>query len=115
MNKYCFIIIVLFFANQIQAKNIESQIIDENGVPLEYVNVTLFALPDTTYISGTTTDEKGYFTIKNIPENIDVLLRISFIGYNDVEKKLRQSDLNNKLSPIILHETYWFGRSNHYR
>ena len=53
---------------------------DKANVPVSYATVTLYALPDTTYISGTITDTEGRFKLKTV-ENQQLLLQASCIGY----------------------------------
>ena len=44
------------FANVL---DVSGKVIDENGNPLEFVNVVLLSLPDSTFIQGATTNEQG--------------------------------------------------------
>ena len=57
-------------------------IIDEQGLPLAYANVTLFNPADSTLLSGGVSNEAGVFVIPyNQPT---VLARISFVGYKTI-------------------------------
>lgn len=47
---------------------------DESGNPLQYANISIQGNN-----KGTTTDENGYFTLKNVPYNATI--SVSFIGY----------------------------------
>ncbi len=59
---------------------IKGTIHDNMDHPIEYVNVALFSLPDTTLIGGSVTDSVGNFTIaSNEIEN--TFLQISMLGY----------------------------------
>jgi hypothetical protein len=40
---------------------------DSSKQPLEYVNVVLLSLPDSTLVTGTTTNRKGTFRIVSLP------------------------------------------------
>lgn len=64
------------FANVL---DVSGKVIDENGNPLEFVNVVLLSLPDSTFIQGATTNEQGEF---NITTDInDGVLKVSCVGY----------------------------------
>lgn len=54
---------------------------DDSGNPLEFVNVTLMALNDSTLIDGTVTDMTGKFTV--LGNGIPVFMRISAMGFED--------------------------------
>ena len=61
------------------AKTIIGRVINELGQPMAYVNVTELDQADSTFISGTITQEDGTFAI-NILQN-NSLLRVSSLGY----------------------------------
>ena len=83
MNKFTLLIYLLFWCSlniNSQDNIIQGKIINNNGLPLEFANVTLHSLPDSALITGTITDNNGAFTLtaKKIANNF---LKISFIGY----------------------------------
>lgn len=51
-----------------------------SSVPIEYANIVLFKVKDSTLINGVVTDEKGKFRIEKIPYG-KYFIRINFIGY----------------------------------
>lgn len=62
---------------------IKATVVDINNNPIEFANVTIHALPDSSLISGTVTNIRGQFAIEsNMIEN--VFLRISMLGYETV-------------------------------
>lgn len=66
--------------------NVTGKIIDESnnqGVP--FVNVGLFRVVDSAFVSGTASDDKGVFKLQAVP-NGEMLLKISAIGYELFEK-----------------------------
>jgi len=73
--------------------------------PLSYVNVILKTEPDSSFVTGTVSDDEGRFTLSNIkPDNY--LLEFSFIGYNTKTQKLYVGELSDFLdvSTIELEE-----------
>ena len=46
-----------------QAQTISGKLVDEENRPLAYANVVLLSLPDSTFVSGATSDEMGDFRI----------------------------------------------------
>ena len=63
-------------------RHLTGTIIDEQGLPLAYANVTLFNPADSTLLSGGVSNEAGVFVIPyNQPT---VLARISFVGYKTI-------------------------------
>ena len=55
------------------------RVVDENGNPMPFVNVVLLSLPDSAFVQGAITDEKGNFRIATALNS--GLLKISSIGY----------------------------------
>ena len=59
---------------------IQGRVTDANNQPIEFANVVLYSLPDSTLVTGTITDKNGEFSLTaNDIEN--AFLKISFIGY----------------------------------
>ncbi|HAB28868.1 MAG TPA: hypothetical protein DCE27_15130, partial [Xanthomarina gelatinilytica] len=54
--------------------------IDHN--PVYFANALLLSVKDSTAIKGTSTNEQGFFELKNVQEE-DYLIKISFIGFKD--------------------------------
>ena len=73
---------LLGFTGMVNAQsNITGKIIDETnnqGVP--FVNVGLFRVADSAFVSGAASDDKGAFTLQAVPKG-EMLLKISAIGY----------------------------------
>jgi hypothetical protein len=61
-------------------QTISGIVIDEQQQPIEFANVVLFSLPDSTMITGSITNEKGEFTL-NCENEKNAFLKILFIGY----------------------------------
>jgi len=54
----------------------------DQGVPVEYANVVLYSLPESTQVNGTITDKTGGFRLDAVQPG-SYYLEISFIGYRD--------------------------------
>ena len=79
-HKLPLLLIVLMSVVLSISAQIKGTIHDNMDYPIEYVNVALFSLPDTTLIGGAVTDSVGNFTItSNEIEN--TFLQISMLGY----------------------------------
>ena len=73
------LIVLMTVAVPISAQ-IKGTIHDNSNNPIEYVNVALFSMPDTTLIGGSVTDSVGNFTITS-DEIENTFLQISMLGY----------------------------------
>ena len=66
---------------------VKGKIVDQGtGSPLPYTNVVVYALPDTTFVKGTTSGDDGSFEISEVPE--EALVRVSMLGYERKECKV---------------------------
>ena len=74
---------------------VSGKIIDESnnqGVP--FVNVGLFRVADSAFVSGTASDDKGAFTLQMVPKG-EMTLKISAIGYETFSMPLTvKGDMN---------------------
>lgn len=59
---------------------IKGTVSDSENKPIEFANVAIYSLPDSTLIAGTTTDDSGAFLL-TADNSSHKLLRVSFIGY----------------------------------
>ncbi|MCX6273080.1 MAG: TonB-dependent receptor, partial [Bacteroidetes bacterium] len=87
---------------------ITGKIIDEStGLPMEYVNVALFKLPDSAMVTGAITNGQGQFILDKVAAG-DYYLVVTFMGYKKlktpkitVDARNKRLDLKEmKLSPI---------------
>lgn len=82
-----FLVAFFGFTGLVNAQSIVTgKIIDESnnqGVP--FVNVGLFRVVDSAFVSGAASDDKGVFKLQAVP-NGEMLLKISAIGYELFEK-----------------------------
>ena len=81
------LIVILFcsllgttFSLHAQETTCHGRIINVQGKPIEFVNVVLYSLPDTTFIAGTITNEQGIFSIAKTGH----IIKCSSLGYHTV-------------------------------
>ena len=77
-------------AVSMNAQSINGKLVDEKNEPLAYANVVLLSMPDSTFVSGTISDEMGAFRLTK--DEKGQLVRISSIGYATVYKKVNGGD-----------------------
>ena len=76
-----FVIALIATSSVFAQSNVSGKIIDESnnqGVP--FVNVGLFRVADSAFVSGAASDDKGAFTLQMVPKG-EMTLKISAIGY----------------------------------
>ncbi len=78
---------------------IRGKVMDTEANPIAGVNCVLCNLPDSTLVTGTTTDIDGFFEL-NVKDNKEYLLQISFVGYETLNRVCLPGNLGN----IVLNE-----------
>ncbi len=81
MKRIYFVIImgVICFTT-LSGQTLTGKVTDTQNQPIEFANVALFNLPDSTLITGTVTNANGEFLFEKV-EIPNAFLQISFIGY----------------------------------
>lgn len=83
-NKMHILIVLLIQTISISAQSVISgRTIDKDSMPLASATILLLSYPDTTYITGTTTDIDGQFLILNVKPG-NYILSLSMVGYQKV-------------------------------
>ena len=59
---------------------IRGTVLDTESNPIEFANVALYSIPDSTLLAGTITNNEGKFDLSS-DNSIDAILKVSFIGY----------------------------------
>ena len=79
--KFTTLMTIMMIALNASAKvpDVNGKIVDENGEPMPFVNVVMLSMPDSTYVQGGITDEKGMFNLTALQNG--GLIKISYIGY----------------------------------
>ena len=54
---------LIAMAASMNAQSISGKLVDEKNEPLAYANVVLLSIPDSTFVSGTISDEMGGFRL----------------------------------------------------
>ena len=85
----------------LSAQTVSGKLIDENSQPLPYANVVLLSLPDSAFVSGATSDDKGNFVLKDLSAR-SYLLQVSYIGYQPQSILLENLDRKINLGDIRL-------------
>lgn len=81
---------------------VKGKVTDKEGEPIPFASVALYRSADSTLVTGSTTDEKGFFSIGAKPG--DYYLKITFLSYK--EKLVPDVNLSNEginLGNIILY------------
>ncbi|MBO5079633.1 MAG: carboxypeptidase-like regulatory domain-containing protein, partial [Bacteroidaceae bacterium] len=81
---------LIAMAASMNAQSISGKLVDEKNEPLAYANVVLLSMPDSTFVSGTISDEMGAFRLTK--DEKGKLVRISSIGYSTIYKKVNGGD-----------------------
>ena len=81
MRRYYILLIgTLAAACATYAQQLTGRVVDTQNQPIEFANVALYALPDSSLVTGTITDADGDFTLEGGMTK-RALLKISFVGY----------------------------------
>jgi len=90
------------------AQSYKGKVVDSKGEAIPFANVVLYSLPDSTFVTGTTTDEIGNFLIKSKKIN-KVYIQISCIGYETFIERVKPEvgtvvlkEAINKLGEVII-------------
>ncbi|MBS9768770.1 MAG: outer membrane beta-barrel protein [Flavobacteriaceae bacterium] len=113
MKKQILTIAMLSIAIVSFAQRYKGTVKDTENKAISFANVVLFSLPDSTFVTGTTTDDKGVFLLKSQKQIAKGYLKISFIGYETkkVEAKENVGTIILKESPNELSEIVVKGKA----
>lgn len=91
MKKTISVIFFLFIiALSTYAQQIEGVITDNQQTPLPYVNVVVKSIPDSVFVTGTTTDASGRFSFQ--VSQLPCMMQVSFVGYTPLEQVVQTAD-----------------------
>lgn len=92
------------------AQSFRGKVTDETGTPIPYANIVLQQAADSSFVTGTISDEQGDFTLQADAENHALLLKVSFIGYltqtiptnNGFEGTIRLKSESQSLGEVVV-------------
>lgn len=98
-----FTFIFLFISLQLSAQNTLTGTVKDSQTeaPLEFTQVALMQKADSTLVTGATTDSNGRFHIETRSEG-DFLLRVSFIGFEELWMPVSIEQGANALGEVML-------------
>ena len=103
-SRYFFALLGLLFCIQANTQSrISGLVVDQKGETLAFANVVLLSLPDSSFLSGTTTDEQGTFSLRR-DSSQGHLLAIHLLGFSSAFVSIPANEAYLKMSPIVLRE-----------
>lgn len=86
-----------------QDLTLSGKVIDVNNIPVAYANIVLLMDEDIMLLSGTTTNEDGFFKLDNL-KNGSYQLKIMYLGFRTYTQNIQ---LNSNVNPltVILEES----------
>ena len=103
MRVYKYLFILLFsgsFQTAFSQTEISGRVVDSTKNPIVYANVVLLAEADSTAIAGTISSGEGKFLLA-LPEKKNYLLKVSFVGYATVLRKINASEFSGPFEIIM--------------
>lgn len=91
MRKWLCIFFFLSLTLLVNGQTITGKVVDEQQNPMQYANIVLLSMPDSTFIQGTISDPNGVFKI--VSDGNKGLLRISSVGYVTLYKSCNDGNL----------------------
>jgi iron complex outermembrane recepter protein len=83
------------------AQTITGKVVDgRSGQPLEFSNVSLLEVSDSSMVTGTVVDMKGSFRMDAEPGTY--ILRVGFIGYDDLHTEIKVSARGFDAGTLVL-------------
>ena len=109
MNRLFFLLFFLTASLSVRAQmedrplSISGQLLDaDTREPVQLVTIQLFAAPDSTFVGGTISDEKGNFSLQ-APSNGTYRLKFSFVGYQTMQREVTlRRNQNQDLGDLLL-------------
>lgn len=88
-----------------QSATLSGRVVDsQTQEPMVYAEIFVQSTHNKNDFFGVITDEKGFFSLKNIPKG-DYLLKISFIGYENFTQPIQVESSKINLGTIALQQT----------
>lgn len=84
--------LLLLLCDNVKAQTFTGTVLNEDHQPVEYANVALLALPDSTLAGGTTVAANGGFSLISNKSTKNYLLIISMLGYGSMIKTVESNE-----------------------
>ncbi len=98
-----FIVNLFALPTMLMAQVVSGRVNDAEREPVSFANVTLFQKADSTFLSGTATNQDGYFEIE-VKDVESSFLQVSCVGYQTQNVEIEESPLAIVLSSLLLDE-----------
>jgi hypothetical protein len=101
---------------QKEAQKVIGRVIDEQGKPVEFANVALLSIADSTFINGGVTNQNGDFVIPCRPGRM--LIRVTYVGYKTHYQSCTVGEVGNirlKKDAIVLQNVVVKGEIPQYK
>ena len=102
-NNLIFLFVFIPLGMFCQDFSVKGKVFDVNKSPVSFANIVLLNTQDSTVVSGTSSNDLGYFFLNKVKSD-SYILKVSFIGFNTYTKEI-QVDKNSVLPTIILSES----------
>lgn len=86
------------------AYNISGRIVDNNSEALPDATIRLLSARDSSYITGATSNSKGFYRISNVKSG-KYILQCTFIGYDTTTKDVTVAETDVRVRPIAMTES----------
>jgi len=100
---FCTVLLLVFSCLSWSQHTVKGQIKDASNLEIAYANLLLLKAQDSTVVTGTSTNDHGFFIFENITEG-KYIIKTSFIGYSDTLTNVEVLG-NVELPVIIMHES----------
>ena len=77
--RYWSLLTFVFVLSVAKSQGISGVVVDEKNEPVAYASISLLQANDSSFVTGTTTDIDGKFSMNG--DNADKLLKVSYVGY----------------------------------
>lgn len=97
-------LLFLSLATPLSAANITGIVNDlDTKEPMPEATVKLLAATDSAFVTGSSTNANGHFTLSGVKPG-KYILNVSYVGYSDLEKQITVSNSNMRLGALYIKE-----------